>query len=138
MGENKTAPTDASVPGFLAGIEDPRRREDCQALLAMMGRITGKPAVMWGPGIVGFDTYHYRYASGREGDMAVTGFSPRRNDISVYLTADSPDQAELLAQLGRHKMGKSCLSIRRLADVDADVLEKLVADSVAAVRRLPG
>ena len=92
---------------------------------------------MWGPTIVGFDTCHYRYASGREGDTAVTGFSPRKNDISVYLTAEGPDQAELLARLGRHKMGKSCLSIRRLSDVDPEVLEKLVADSVAAVKRLP-
>jgi hypothetical protein len=138
MSENKTKPTDASVSGFLAAIEDAQRREDCQTLLAMMAGITGKPAAMWGPAIVGFDTYHYKYASGREGDTAVTGFSPRKNDISVYLTAEGADQAELLARLGRHKMGKSCLSIRRLSDVDLEVLEKLVTDSVAEVRRLHG
>lgn len=138
MSENKTRPTDASVSAFLAAIEDAQRREDCQKLLAMMAGITGKQAAMWGPAIVGFDTYHYKYASGREGDTAVTGFSPRKNDISVYLTAEGADQAELLAQLGRHKMGKSCLSIRRLSDVDLEVLEKLIAGSVAEVRRLHG
>ncbi|MEN1956093.1 DUF1801 domain-containing protein [Luteimonas changyuni] len=138
MSENKTQPTDASVSAFLAAIEDAQRREDCQALLAMMARITGKPAAMWGPAIVGFDTYHYKYASGREGDAAVTGFSPRKNDISVYLTAEGPDQTELLAQLGRHKMGKACLSIRRLSEVDLEVLEKLIVGSVAEVRRLHG
>lgn len=134
MTENKTRPTDASVSTFLAAIDSAQRRDDCQALLAMMSRITGQPAVMWGPSFVGFDTYHYRYDSGREGDMAVTGFSPRKNDISIYLMAESPDQANLLARLGRHKMGKACLSIRRLSDVDFDVLEQLVSGSVAALR----
>lgn len=99
-----------------------------------MSRITGQPAVMWGPSIVGFDSYHYRYESGREGDMAVTGFSPRSRDISVYLMAEGPDQVDLLARLGRHRMGKACLSIRRLSDVDTDVLEPLVSGSVAALR----
>ncbi len=138
MGENKTGPTDASVSAFLAAVGDEQRRQDCLVLLAMMGRITGRPAVMWGPGIVGFDTYHYRYESGREGDMAVTGFSPRKPGISVYITAESPGQAELLARLGRHKMGKACLSIRRLSDIDPDVLEQLIAGSVAEVRRRHG
>lgn len=138
MSENKTKPTDASVSAFLAAVGDEQRRQDCQVLLAMMGRITGQPAVMWGPSIVGFDTYHYRYESGREGDMAVTGFSPRKPDISVYITADSPGQAELLARLGRHKMGKSCLSIRRLSDIDLDVLEQLISGTVAEVKRRHG
>lgn len=104
----------------------------------MMSRITGKPAVMWGPSIVGFDTYHYRYESGREGDMAVTGFSPRKTDISVYIDASTPEQAELLARLGRHKMGKACLSIRKLSDIDAAVLEKLITASVAETKRRYG
>ena len=134
MSENKTIPTAVSDSIFLAAIDDAQRREDCQALLAMMSRITGQPAVMWGPSIVGFDTYHYRYDSGREGDMAVTGFSPRSKDISIYLMAEGPDQANLLARLGRHKMGKACLSIRRLSDVDSDVLEELVSGSVSALR----
>src|SRR5690606_22650704 len=134
MSENKTKPTEASVSTFLAAIDDEQRREDCQALLAMMARITGKPAAMWETSIVGFDTYHYRYASGREGDVAVTGFSSRKSDLSVYLMAEGPDQADLLARLGRHKMGKACLSIRRLSAVDTDVLEQLVSGSVAALR----
>lgn len=138
MSENKTVPTGESVSAFLAAIDDGQRREDCQVLLAMMSRITGQPAAMWGPSIVGFDTYHYRYASGREGNMAVTGFSPRKNDISVYLMAEGPGQTELLARLGRHRMGKACLSIRRLSDVDPDVLEQLLSGSVAELRRRQG
>lgn len=89
---------------------------------------------MWGPTIVGFDSYHYRYESGRDGDIAIVGFSPRKNDLSIYLVAEAPDEAQLLARLGRHKMGKSCLSIRRLSDVDAGVLEELVAGAVAEAR----
>ena len=138
MSGNKTTPTDANVSAFLAAIEDDQRREDCRTLLALMGRITGKPAVMWGPSIVGFDTYHYKYESGREGDWAVTGFSPRRGDISVYLTASSPEQDDLLARLGGHKMGKACLYIRRLSDIDLAVLEQLIAASVAEVKRRYG
>ena len=138
MTGNKIKPTDANVSTFLDAIEDDRRREDCQALMTMMGRITGKPAVMWGGSIVGFDTYHYKYESGREGDWAVTGFSPRKGDISVYLTAASADQADLLARLGRHKMGKACLYIRRLSDIDPAVLEQLIAASVAEVKRRYG
>ena len=135
MTENQTKPTDASVHAFLHAVEGDERRSDCQTLMAMMGRITDKPAVMWGPSIVGFDTYHYRYASGHEGDWAVTGFSPRKRDISVHLTASSPDQADLLARLGRHKMGKSCLYIRKLTDIDPAVLEQLISGSVAEVKR---
>ena len=138
MSENKTKPTAASVSEFLAAVSGDQRREDCQTLLAMMARITGKPAVMWGPSIVGLDTYHYRYESGREGDMAVTGCSPRKPDISVYIDASTPEQVELLARLGPHKMGKSCLSIRKLSDVDLGVLEKLVSGSVAEVKRRYG
>ena len=138
MTGNKTTPTDAGVSAFLAAIEDDQRREDCRTLLALMGRITGKPAVMWGASIVGFDTYHYKYESGREGDWAVTGFSPRKGGISVYLTAASPGQDDLLARLGRHKMGKACLYIRRLADIDLAVLEQLITASVAEVRRRYG
>lgn len=138
MNGNKTKPTEVGVPGFLDSIDNDQRRADCETLLAMIGKITGKPAVMWGPSIVGFDTYHYRYESGREGDWAVAGFSPRKNEISVYLTASGPNQAKLLARLGRHKMGKSCLYIRKLSDVDLAVLEQLIADSVAEVKRRHG
>lgn len=135
MSDNKTKPTNSSVSAFLDAIEGDERRKDCQMLAAMMTKITGKPAVMWGPSIVGFDTYHYKYESGREGDMTVTGFSPRKGDISVYLTAGSAEQADLLARLGRHKMGKSCLYIRKLSDVDLTVLAQLISESVAEIKR---
>ena len=138
MTGNKTTPTDTNVSAFLDAIGDDRRREDCRTLAALMSGITGKPAVMWGPSIVGFDTYHYKYESGREGDWAVTGFSPRKGDISVYLTAGSPEQDDLLARLGRHKMGKACLYIRRLSEIDLGVLEQLIAASVAEVKRRYG
>lgn len=138
MTGNKTKPTDTSVSAFLDAVEGDQRREDCRVLVAMMGRITGKPAVMWGPGIVGFDSYHYKYESGREGDWAVTGFSPRKGDISIYLTAGGAGQDDLLSRLGRHRMGKACLYVRRLADIDLAVLEQLVAGSVAEVRKRHG
>ncbi len=138
MSENKTKPTRTSATEFLAAIRDDQRRSDCQTLSGIMQSITGEPAVMWGAGIVGFGSYHYRYESGREGDWAVAGFSPRKGDISVYLMAEAPGQAELLSRLGRHKMGKACLYIRKLADVDVEVLAQLVADSVAEVKRRYG
>lgn len=138
MAENKTKATDASVAAYLSAIEDDGRRKDCEALAAMMATVTNSPPCMWGTSIVGFDSYHYRYESGREGDSAVTGFSSRKGDISVYLVASGPAQEQLLARLGRHKMGKACLYIRSLADVDMAVLEQLVAGSVAEVRRRYG
>ncbi len=138
MSANKTQATDASVTAFLDTVTDPQRRADCDTLLAMMGRITGKPAAMWGTTIVGFDRYHYRYESGREGDWMVTGFSPRKAETSVYLLAGSTKQPKLLERLGKYRMGKSCLMIRRLADVDLAVLEQLIADSVDEVKRLHG
>lgn len=138
MSENKTKPSRMSVADFLASVADDQRREDCQALVGIMQRVTGSAAVMWGSSIVGFDTYHYKYESGREGDWAVTGFSPRKGDLSVYLMASGPDQAALLSRLGRHKMGKSCLYIRKLSDVDPAVLEQLIVESVAEVKRRYG
>lgn len=134
MSENKTKASDASVDAYLKAIEDPTRRTDCQALVRLMQAITGERPRMWGSSIVGFGSYHYRYESGREGDACATGFSSRKTDISVYLTADFPGQKALLARLGKHKMGKACLSIRRLSDIDMGVLEQLVAGSVEAVR----
>ena len=138
MAENKTRATDASVTAYLSAIADEGRRQDCLAIAGLMARITEAPATMWGTGIVGFGRYHYRYESGREGDAPVTGFSARKGDISVYLSATAPDQQALLARLGRHKMGKACLSIRKLSEVDMAVLEQLVAASVAEVKRLHG
>jgi Domain of unknown function (DU1801) len=138
MAENKTQPTAARVENYLAAIEDDARRADCEALVKLMRKVTKQPPVMWGTGIVGFGSYHYVYESGRSGDWCITGFSSRKSDISVYLTASFEGQQELLAALGKHKMAKSCLSIRRLSDVDMQVLEKLVAGSVAEVKRRYG
>ncbi|MCB0044694.1 MAG: DUF1801 domain-containing protein [Caldilineaceae bacterium] len=136
MAENKTKPTDASVEEYIAAIPNDARRRDCRVLVELMSDATGEPPVMWGPSIIGFGSYHYKYASGREGDMCLTGFASRKGDISIYLMAESKDQPALLDALGKHKMGKSCLYVRRLADVDTQVLERLVTESVAAVQRL--
>ena len=138
MAENKTQATEASVDAHLAAIDDEGRRNDCAALAPLMSKVTRAQPKMWGPSIVGFGSYHYRYDSGREGDSCATGFASRKGDISIYLVAEFPGQDELLAQLGRHKMGKACLYVRKLADVDMKVLEKLVAGSVAEVRRRYG
>ncbi len=135
MAQAKTRPTAVSVDETLAGIEDPGRRADCRILVDLMRRVTGAEPVMWGTAIVGFGIYRYRYESGRTGASCVTGFASRKGEISVYLVAEGARQDELLARLGRHRMGKACLSIKRLADVDAGVLEQLVAGSVAEVRR---
>jgi hypothetical protein len=138
MAENKTKPTDASVEDYLSAIEPESRREDCEAVAALMARITKCKATMWGPGIVGFDSVHYKYESGREGDMCATGFASRKSDLVVYLAPDTVTREALLAKLGRHKMGKCCLYIRRLEDVDQDVLAQLISESVADVKRRYG
>ncbi len=139
MPANKTVATDVPVSDYLAAITDSQRRADCEHLLQMMQDISGCKATMWGPAIVGFGQYHYRYDSGREGDMCVVGFSSRKTDISIYLVAASDKQQQLLTQLGKHKMGKSCLSVRRLSDIQLPVLQQLIEDSVATTRmRYPG
>ena len=137
MYEAKTKPTRASVASYLNAIEDAERRKDCKALASLMKRVTGCAAKMWGADIVGFDSYHYKYPSGHEGDSCVVGFSSRKGDISVYLLGgyDDPETKKLLAELGKHKTGRACLYIRRLADVELPVLERLVARSVADTRR---
>lgn len=138
MSQNRTTATDAGVEAHLAAIADEARRKECEALIALLGGITGEAPKLWGPSIVGFGTYHYRYESGREGDWCATGFAARKNDLAVYLIAEGPQRAALLARLGKHRMGKSCLYLKRLADVDMDVLRTLVEDSVAEVRRRYG
>ncbi len=132
MAENKTKPTELSVAQYLAAIEDEERRKDCTALLKLMSKASGQPGTMWGAGIVGFGSYHYVYESGREGDMCLIGFAARKGDISIYGTASAPDREALLAQLGRHKVGKGCLYLRKLADVDLKVLERLFKSALAA------
>ncbi|QTN21449.1 DUF1801 domain-containing protein [Rhizobacter sp. AJA081-3] len=135
MAEAKTKPTQASVERYIDAIADPERRGDAESLLKLMRRATASPSDV-GSSIVGFGKYPYSYATGRSGESCATGFAARKGDISVYLVASGPSQQELLSRLGRHKMGKSCLSIKRLADVDLKVLEQLVAESYAEVHRL--
>lgn len=130
----KTQPTPSDVQAHLQARASEAQRADCDTLLALLGRVTGAPATMWGPSIVGFGRYDYTYASGHGGSACLTGFAVRGRELVVYLTTEGPAQAERLARLGPHKMGKACLYLKRLADVDLDVLEALVADSVAATR----
>jgi hypothetical protein len=132
---SKTTETDASVDDYLAAIDDEVRRDDCRVLARLMSGVTRQPPRMWGTGIVGFGSYHYRYESGREGDAPLTGFAARKGDISVYLVTGFEGREALLARLGRHKTGKACLYVRRLSDVDMQVLEQLVAGSVEQMRK---
>ena len=134
MAEAKTKPTAASVDEYLASRASPEQLADCNALMAILERVTRQPPVMWGPSIVGYGSYSYRYESGRTGESCVTGFAIRGKELVVYLVAQSPEQLELLARLGKHRIGKSCLYLKRLADVDSRVLEALVARSVAELK----
>jgi Domain of unknown function (DU1801) len=135
VAENKTKPTEASVKGYLAGIADEGRRRDCEALAELMAKATKQPAKMWGTSIVGFGSYHYRYESGREGDSCLVGFSSRKGDISLYGLHAAPDAERLLARLGKHKAGKGCVYVKRLADVDLEVLARLVASAAVEKKR---
>lgn len=127
--KNKTTENDASVEDFLAAVKDEQKKADCIELKSMMERITSSPAKMWGSSIVGFDQYHYKYDSGREGDFMKVGFSPRAQNVTVYIMPGFERYAELMANLGKHKTGKSCLYIKKLDDVDRDILEELVQGS---------
>lgn len=138
MAENKTNVTDASVGGYFAAIHDGPRRRDCEALARLMTKATKHPPKMWGSSIVGFGSYHYKYESGREGDSCLVGFSSRKGDISIYGLNAAVDAEELLATLGKHKAGKSCVYIKALADVDLKVLAKLVASAAAEKKRRSG
>ncbi|MDH5339476.1 MAG: DUF1801 domain-containing protein [Rubrivivax sp.] len=136
----KTRANDASVDAFLLANAGPDRLGDCQVLVGLMQRITGEPPRMWGDSIVGFGAYRYRYESGREGQWPLAAFSPRKQDLTVYLMAGFDRHADLLARLGRHRNGRSCLHLRRLADVDLTVLDRLVqasVDSLAGRRVMP-
>jgi hypothetical protein len=140
MAESMTKTTGKSVKSFLAAVEDPTRRADAQTFLEMMERITGEKPKMWGDSIVGFGKYHYKYDSGHEGDTCLTGFSPRKNEFSLYLTGTYFEGMErqrdaLLNKLGKHRMGKSCLYVKRTSDIDLKVLEELVTMSVEALRK---
>ena len=134
MAENKTRKTTASVDAFLDAVPDAGRREDAKKVRAMMERISGYPARMWGPNIVGFGTYSYTYDSGHSGETARLAFSPRARELVLYLLGDFPRQQALLDRLGKHKTGKCCLYVKRLSDIDEDVLEELIGESLAYVR----
>lgn len=134
MAEPKTKKSRASVAAFLAAVPDPERRKDARAVAALLRRVTGERAVLWGTNIVGYGTYHYRYASGREGDWPVVAFSPRADRISLYLSCDLSSHRWLLARLGKHAKGKGCLHLRRLSDADPAVLEELVRSGIAEGR----
>jgi len=131
----KTQPTEADVEAFLNAVQDPRRRDDAHTLCRLLADVTGEPAVLWGPSIVGFGAYSYRYPSGHEGTSALVGFSPRKSNLVVYLVGGFEDRYPgLVEQLGPHKAGKGCLYLKQLADVDLDVLRRLIERSIAVHR----
>ena len=134
MAGNKTIENNASVRSFLDAIPDTQRKGDAKRLAGMMRRLTGHRARMWGDSIVGFGRYHYRYASGREGEWALVGFSPRKQNLAVYVMPGFKPFAALMKKLGKYKTGKSCLYIKTLADVDETVLEQLILESVELMR----
>ncbi len=134
MADNKTKPTQLGVATFIDALTDENRRADAKALIKLMQGATGENPKMWGPSIIGFGSYHYRYESGREGDMPLVGFSPRKAAAVIYGVMGFSGAEELLAKLGQHTTGKGCLYIKRLADVDPKVLQALVIKSVTAKR----
>lgn len=130
MAKNKTVETQASVDAFIEAVDNESRRSDSRELVVLMQTITGHEPKMWGPSMVGFGSYHYRYASGREGDYFITGFSPRKTALSVYVMPGLERYEKQLARLGPHKTGKSCLYLKSLDTIDRGVLEEIVSDSV--------
>jgi len=136
MSQNKTLPTRKSVELFLNGIVDNQKRQDSWVLFEMLREITGKAAQMWGNSIIGFDTYHYKYASGREGDWMLTGFSPRKKALSIYLMCDISHNSLDFESLGKHKKGKGCLYIKKLGDVHLPTLKKIIQQSIALTKEM--
>ena len=134
MAQPKTRLTDADVDAFLGKVEDPKKLQDCRELVEIMSSATGQPPRMWGTSIVGFGSYHYKYASGREGDWMLTGFSPRKQNLTLYIMPGFSGYESLMDKLGKHKTGKSCLYVKRLDDVDRDVLRQLVKRSIEDMR----
>jgi len=134
MAENKTQPTKISVAQFIETIPDETRRADAKAMVKLMQKASGEKPKMWGPAIIGFGSYHYKYDSGREGDMPIIGFSPRKAASVLYGAIGYPGADALLAKLGKHSTGKGCLYIKKLSDVDAKVLEAMLGKALAAKR----
>ena len=135
MAELKTKKNDASVETFLDGIENEKRRQDCRAVVDLMADGTGEAPAMWGDSIIGFGSYHYQYASGREGDWMATGVSPRKQNLTVYIMTGFERHEALMKKLGRYRTGRSCLYVKKLEDVDLDVLRELVRESYARVSK---
>ena len=133
MAENKTKPTELDPVEFIGSVEHDTRREDAETLLELMSRVTGYAPKMWGPSIIGFGRYHYKYESGREGDWLLVGFSPRKANQVIYLMPGYLDLDDHLSRLGKHKIGKSCLYINKLADVDVSVLEEMVQHAIGVL-----
>ena len=131
MSENKTRPTGKSVDKFLQNVEHPRRKEDSFTLMKIMKEITKEEPVMWGPSIVGFGSHHYKYKTGREGDMPKVAFAPRKSSMTLYVMPGFDDYRTLLSKLGKHKTGKACLYINKLSDVNLDVLKEIIRQSYA-------
>lgn len=138
MAENKTKPTDASVDDYIASRANAQQQADCRELMALFKRVTRQTPRMWGPSIVGYGSYRYTYDSGRTGEAPLAGFAIRGRELVVYVMPEGHEQKSLLPKLGKHKMGKSCLYFKQLADLDKSVLEQLVVGSVAKVRRRYG
>jgi hypothetical protein len=137
MERGGSEPASGSVTEFLTQLEDPQKRADSQVLIALMRRVTGKAPSLWSRDIVGFGTYHYKYPSGHEGDAPLVAFSPRKTEFSIYLFGthgESEQRTNLLSKLGKHRMGKGCLYVKRLEQVDLDVLEQLVRNSVEVIK----
>ena len=135
MAENKTKGNKGGVTAFLNAVDDPRKRSDARKVAAMMRKATGKRARMWGSSIVGFGSYHYKYASGHEGDWALVGFSPRKQNLTVYIMPGFDEFPTLMQKLGKYKTGKSCLYLKKLDDVDEAVLQELIDQSVKVMRK---
>jgi hypothetical protein len=136
MAENKTKQTSASVDKFIGSIKEESTRMDCYKIIELMKSVTKEEPKMWGSSIIGFGTYHYKYASGREGDMCITGFSPRKQNLTIYLIGGFEKQKALLEKLGKYKIAKVCLYIKSLNDVDLKILKKIITNSVKEVKKI--
>ena len=134
MAANKTQPTDASVLDYINAVQHEQRKKDALEIYAIFNELLREPAVLWGDSLIGYGSYHYKYDSGREGDFFLTGFSPRKQNLSVYIMPGFKRYTELLQRFGKHKTGASCLYINKLADIDIEVLKKLIIESVAYMR----
>ncbi|HUC20759.1 MAG TPA: DUF1801 domain-containing protein [Candidatus Polarisedimenticolaceae bacterium] len=135
MNQNKTIPTSEDVLEFIARLEDADKRADSLKLVRLMGEITGEPPKMWGSSIIGFGSYHYKYATGREGDTTIVGFSPRKQALTLYGVIFYDNNTKLLDKLGPHKQGKGCLYVKRLSDIDLDVLTVMIKDAYASKKQ---